>query len=116
MLTGGALKAIELARTGDHLRARLHQHAQHFRNGLQDAGFRLLDGEHPIIPVMLDEAKLAQEFASRLYELGVYVTGFSIRLCPEARPAFVYKCQRRCQPSNWIKPSPHLCAPGVTWE
>ena len=87
MLAGGALKAIELARTGDHLRTRLHQHAQRFRRGMQDAGFRLLDGEHPIIPVMLDEAKLALEFANRLYELGVYVTAFSYPVVPrgEAR-------------------------------
>ena len=85
MLAGGALKAIELARAGDDLRAKLHGHAQHFRQGLQQAGFRLLEGEHPIIPVMLDEAQLAQDLANRLYERGVYVTGFFYPVVPKGQ-------------------------------
>ncbi len=82
MLAGGALKAIALARAGDDLREKLSQNTQRFRSGLRGAGFRLLDGEHPIIPVMLDEARLAQDFANRLYELGVYVSGFFYPVVP----------------------------------
>ncbi len=82
MLAGGAIKAIALARAGDDLREKLRQNARRFRSGLQGAGFRLLDGEHPIIPVMLDEARLAQDFANRLYELGVYVSGFFYPVVP----------------------------------
>lgn len=82
MLAGGALKAIELTRAGDERRATLHRHARRFRGGLSDAGFRLLEGEHPIIPVMLGEARLAQDLAARLFELGVYVTGFSYPVVP----------------------------------
>ena len=85
MLAGGALKAIELTRAGDDRRATLHRHARHFRLGLSDAGFRLLDGEHPIIPVMLGEARLAQDLAQRLFELGVYVTGFSYPVVPRGQ-------------------------------
>ena len=85
MLVGGAIKAIELTRAGDDLRTKLHQHARRFRTGLSGAGFRLLDGEHPIIPVMLDEAQLAQDFANRLYELGVFVTGFFYPVVPRGK-------------------------------
>ena len=53
MLAGGAIKAIALARAGDDLREKLRQNTRRFRSSLQGAGFRLLDGEHPIIPVML---------------------------------------------------------------
>jgi len=85
MLVGGAIKAIELARAGDDRRAKLHQHARHFRRGLSDTGFRLLEGEHPIIPVMLNEAQAAQNLANRLFELGVYATGFSYPVVPRGQ-------------------------------
>jgi len=85
MLIGGALKAIEITRHGDHLREKLHANAGHFRKGLSEAGFTLLDGEHPIIPVMLGDAKLAQALANRLYELGVYVTGFFYPVVPQGK-------------------------------
>ena len=82
MLVGGAIKALELAQAGDDLRVKLHQHARHFRAGLRDAGLRLLPGQHPIIPVMLEEAQLAQDFANRLYALGIYATGFFYPVVP----------------------------------
>jgi len=49
------------------------------------AGFRLLPGEHPIIPVMLGEAKLAQDMAAKLYEKGIYVTGFFFPVVPKGQ-------------------------------
>ncbi len=85
MLVAGAIKAIELARAGDDQRAKLRQHARHFRQGMTDVGFRLLDGEHPIIPVMLDEAQAAQDLANRLFELGIYVTGFFYPVVPRGQ-------------------------------
>ncbi len=85
MLVGGALKALELAQAGDDLRETLSGHARYFRTGLREVGFRLLDGEHPIIPVMLDEAQLAQDFANRLFELGVFVTGFFYPVVPRSQ-------------------------------
>ncbi|MGO1120121.1 glycine C-acetyltransferase [Rhodovibrionaceae bacterium A322] len=84
-LVGGALKALELVRNGDDLRARLHANAQRFRKGMTQAGFTLLPGEHPIIPVMLGEAPLAQEMAARLYDRGVYVTGFFFPVVPKGQ-------------------------------
>ncbi len=85
MLVADAIKAIELARAGDDQRAKLRQHARHFRQGMTDVGFRLLDGEHPIIPVMLDEAQAAQDLANRLFELGIYVTGFFYPVVPRGQ-------------------------------
>ncbi|MFL5259389.1 MAG: glycine C-acetyltransferase [Hyphomicrobiales bacterium] len=85
MVLGAALEAIELARSGDHLRERLFANARAFRSAMREAGFDLLPGEHPIIPVMLKEARLAQEMAARLYEQGIYVTGFFYPVVPEGQ-------------------------------
>ena len=75
-IVAASLKAIDLAEQGDDLRARLFDNARRFRAGMSTAGFHLLSGEHPIIPVMLGEAKLAQDMAAKLYDKGIYVTGF----------------------------------------
>ncbi|MGB3455605.1 MAG: glycine C-acetyltransferase [Litorimonas sp.] len=75
-LVGASIKAIELARDGDELRERLFANARRFRAGMEEAGFELLPGEHPIIPVMLHDAKLAQEMSARLLDEGIYVVGF----------------------------------------
>jgi glycine C-acetyltransferase len=84
-IVAAAIKAIDLAEKGDDLRARLFENAKRFRAGMAKAGFKLLDGEHPIIPVMLGEAKLAQEMAAKLYEKGVYVTGFFFPVVPKGQ-------------------------------
>ena len=59
--------------------------AHRYRGAMAEAGFTLLDGEHPIIPVMLGDAKLAQDFAARALELGVYVIGFSFPVVPRGQ-------------------------------
>jgi glycine C-acetyltransferase len=82
-VVGAAIKAVELAEKGDDLRHRLFGNARAFRSAMTAAGFKLLPGEHPIIPVMLGEAKLAQELATRLFEEGVYVTGFFYPVVPQ---------------------------------
>jgi glycine C-acetyltransferase len=70
-----------------HLRETLFAHARRFRAGLQAVGFRLLPGEHPIIPVMIGDAALAARFAERLLGEGIYVIAFSFPVVPrgEAR-------------------------------
>jgi len=82
-VVGAAIKAIEMAENGDDLRNRLFANAGSFRAAMSKAGFKLLPGEHPIIPVMLGEAQLAQELAARLFEEGVYVTGFFYPVVPK---------------------------------
>ena len=84
-IVAASLKAIDLAEAGDDLRTRLFDNARRFRAGMAAAGFNLLPGEHPIIPVMLGEAKLAQDMAARLYELGVYVSGFFFPVVPKGQ-------------------------------
>jgi glycine C-acetyltransferase len=82
-LVGASLKAIEMAKDGDDLRTRLFDNAKRFRDGMAKAGFDLLPGEHPIIPVMLHDAKLAQEMSSRLLDEGIYVIGFFFPVVPK---------------------------------
>jgi glycine C-acetyltransferase len=84
-IVAAGIKAIDMAEQGDDLRAQLFDNAQRFREGMSKAGFRLLPGEHPIIPVMLGEAKLAQDMASKLYEKGIYVTGFFFPVVPKGQ-------------------------------
>lgn len=82
-LVGASLKAIDMAKEGDDLRARIFDNSKRFRDGMTKAGFDLLPGEHPIIPVMLHDAKLAQEMSTRLLEEGIYVIGFFFPVVPK---------------------------------
>lgn len=81
-LASAAMKAIELAKNGHALRAQIKANAVQFRSGLSKAGFNLLEGEHAIIPVMIGDARKAQEMAEQLLEEGVYVTAFSFPVVP----------------------------------
>lgn len=84
---GASLEAIRIAQgeEGDALRTQLVANAARFRGAMTEAGFSLLPGEHPIIPVMLGDARLAQDFAARMLELGVYVIGFSFPVVPRGQ-------------------------------
>jgi glycine C-acetyltransferase len=84
-IAGASLKALEMVREGDDLRARLFDNAKRFRTGMSEAGFELLPGEHPIIPVMLGDAKLSQDMATALMEEGVYVIGFFYPVVPKGQ-------------------------------
>jgi glycine C-acetyltransferase len=82
-----SLTALEMLRSSDELRNRLRRNSERFRVEMSDAGFTLAGGDHPIIPVMLGDAKLAGEMADRLLTEGIYVIGFSFPVVPhgEAR-------------------------------
>ena len=84
-VTAGSLKAIEVARAADDRRAKLMRHTRRFRDGLTQAGFELLPGETPIIPVMLGEATRAQNLAKALDRRGVYVAGFFFPVVPQGK-------------------------------
>ncbi|MEH6673887.1 MAG: glycine C-acetyltransferase [Sulfitobacter sp.] len=79
------IKALELVEQGDDRRKQLFENAKYWREGLTKLGFDLLPGEHPIIPVMLGEAQLAQDMAARLFEEGVYVSGFFFPVVPRGQ-------------------------------
>jgi glycine C-acetyltransferase len=82
-IAAGALKALEIAIEADDRRARLKTHAERFRAGIENAGFKVLPGLTPIIPVMLGEARLAQDLARALDERGVFVAGFFFPVVPK---------------------------------
>ncbi len=84
-IVAGALRALDLVREGDHLREQLRAHATFFRAELTRLGFRLIPGEHPIIPVMLGDAALATSMAEALLKEGVYVVGFSYPVVPQGQ-------------------------------
>lgn len=84
-LVGASIKAIEMAKEGDGLRAQINANAKHFRAGMEAAGFTLKPGEHAIIPVMLGDAKLAQDMASKLLDEGIYVIGFFFPVVPKGQ-------------------------------
>ncbi len=84
-IAGASLKALDMVEAGDDLRARLFDNARRFRTGMSEAGFELLPGEHPIIPVMLGDAALSQKMANALMEEGVYVIGFFYPVVPKGK-------------------------------
>ena len=81
-VVGGALVALDIVEGADDLRARLVANADHWRAGLTAAGFTLLPGTHPIIPVVLGDAKLAQAMAADLNQRGVHVAPFFFPVVP----------------------------------
>ncbi len=84
-IVSGAKKAVELAQNGDVLRKQLNDNMRFFREGLMKAGLDLLPGEHPIIPVMLYDAKPAVALADALLKRGVYVIAFSYPVVPKGK-------------------------------
>jgi glycine C-acetyltransferase len=84
-IVAAARKAVELGAKGDDLRAQLKSNMELFRSGLEAAGFDLLPGEHPIIPVMLYDAKPAVALAEELLKRGVYVIAFSYPVVPKGK-------------------------------
>lgn len=84
-IVAAGIEAIRLVEEGGDLRARLFENARYWRAGLERLGFDLLPGEHPIIPIMLGEAQLAQDMAKRLFDEGVYVAGFFFPVVPRGQ-------------------------------
>jgi glycine C-acetyltransferase len=84
-IVAAALAALDLVEAADDLRAQLFANAAYWRAGLADAGFTLLPGEHPIIPVMLGEARLAQAMAADLNARGIHVSGFFFPVVPKGK-------------------------------
>ena len=85
VIAATSIKVIDMLEASTERRDRLMDNALHFRKRMEAAGFDLLPGEHPIIPVMLRDPKLAQEMAARLDEKGVYVAPFSFPVVPKGQ-------------------------------
>ncbi len=84
-ICAASLKALEMLTAGTLLRDKLHDNTAYFRSQLEAAGFDVLPGQHPIVPVMLYDAHVAQEFASRMLDKGVYVISFSYPVVPREK-------------------------------
>ena len=84
-ICAATLETIRMLEQSTELRDRVHENARYFRAGMEALGFALLPGEHPIVPVMLYDPKVAGEFARRMLEKGVYVVGFCYPVVPKGR-------------------------------
>jgi glycine C-acetyltransferase len=82
VITATSIKILESLQKGDADRQQLKNNSQYFRTKMSDLGFNLVPGDHPIIPVILGDATLAQEMASALYIEGIFVTGFAYPVVP----------------------------------
>ncbi len=85
-VVAGAIEAINLLQASTDLRDRLEQNTRFFREELAGLGFRILPGEHPIVPIMLDDAAQAARLAEAMLDQGVYVIAFSYPVVPRDRP------------------------------
>ncbi len=82
-IVAASLKVLEMLSSTTELRDRLEQNTKYFRDKISEAGFEIKKGEHPIVPIMLGDAVLAQNMASKLLEKGVYVIGFFYPVVPK---------------------------------
>jgi glycine C-acetyltransferase len=84
-ICAASLKVLEMLSNSTELRDRLEKNTYYFRQGMQEAGFNVDDGVHPIVPVMLGDAKLAQKMSIKLLEKGIYAIGFFFPVVPKGK-------------------------------
>ncbi|MFZ1614604.1 MAG: glycine C-acetyltransferase [Holophaga sp.] len=84
-IVAATLKTLEILETSGDLIKRVHENGRYFREKMEALGFKLQPGEHPIVPVMLYDAPLAQQFAAKLLDEGVYVIGFFFPVVPKGK-------------------------------
>jgi glycine C-acetyltransferase len=84
-IAGASIRVLEMVADGADLRQRLAANAERFRTGMTKLGFTLAGAGHPIIPVMLGEATLAQEMAAKMLDRGIYVIGFAFPVVPKGQ-------------------------------
>lgn len=84
-IAGASIAVLDMLSETTELRDKLEHNTQYFRDKMTAAGFDIKPGTHPIVPIMLYEAKLAQEFAAKLLEEGIYVIGFYFPVVPQGK-------------------------------
>lgn len=84
-ICGASLEVVKMLEESTAYRDRVHDNTKYFREKMEELGFDILPGTHPIVPIMLYDAKVAAEFASRLLEKGIYVTGFFYPVVPQGK-------------------------------
>ncbi len=84
-ICAASLKVLEMLSNSTELRDRLEKNTHYFRQGMKEVGFDVDDGDHPIVPVMLGSAKLAQKMSKKLLEKGIYAIGFFFPVVPKGK-------------------------------
>jgi glycine C-acetyltransferase len=84
-ICAASLKVLDMLSSSTELRDRLEENTHYFRKGMQEAGFDVDDGDHPIVPVMLGDAKLAQKMSRELLKHGIYAIGFFFPVVPKGK-------------------------------
>ncbi|NUQ25589.1 MAG: glycine C-acetyltransferase [Saprospiraceae bacterium] len=84
-IVGASIRVLELLSSSTRLRDKLEANTRYFRKAMTEAGFDILPGEHPIVPIMLYDAPLAQNFARQLLDEGIYVIGFFFPVVPKGK-------------------------------
>ncbi len=84
-IAAASLKVLELLSRSSELRDRLHANTAYFRQRMTQQNFSILPGEHPIVPIMLGDARVAQEMAARMLDEGIYVVGFFFPVVPQGK-------------------------------
>ena len=85
MIATASLKVLDMLERSDELRVKLRRNSRYFRTEMEQLGFELVPGDHPIIPIMLGDAVLATKMAQRMLEEGIYVVGFSYPVVPKGK-------------------------------
>lgn len=91
-ITAASIREIELLNESVKLREKLFDNTRHFREAITEAGFNIKPGIHPIVPIMLGEAVLAQRMAARMFEKGIYVVGFFPPAVPKGQARIRVQC------------------------
>lgn len=84
-IVGASLKVLEMLMEDNKYKAKLDENTKYFREGIKKIGLNIIEGEHPIVPIMLGDAVLSQKMAERLLEKGVYVVGFYFPVVPKGK-------------------------------
>jgi glycine C-acetyltransferase len=88
-IAGATLEVLDMLQSSSELRDKVMKNTQRFRKGIKEAGFTIVDSEHPIVPIMLghleNDARLSQQFANKLLEEGIYVIGFYFPVVPKGK-------------------------------
>ena len=84
-ICAASLKVLDMLSNSTELRDKLESNTHYFRKGMQEVGFDVDDGDHPIVPVMLGDAKIAQEMSKKLLEKGIYAIGFFFPVVPKGK-------------------------------
>jgi glycine C-acetyltransferase len=102
-IVGGSIKVLDMLTETTHLRDKLEKNTAQFRKGMTDAGFDIVPGTHPIVPVMLYDARLAQQFSEKLLAEGIYVIGFFFPVVPKDKARIRVQLSAAHEPEHVAK-------------